>query len=346
MAIDTSGRVVFCNQAWERTTGLSFSEIGGRELTSFITNSQLYRILRTGQREVAQKIEIGGRTFTSNRTIVAVDRRIIGAVAVLQDVSELESISTELEHTKMISSELEAIIEFSFDGIYVTDGQARTIRVNDAYERITGIKREEVMGRTMNELVAEGYFNESVTLKVLEIRRPTSLVQKIKTGKTVMVTGAPVFDRDGNIILVVTNVRDVTELNLLQQKLEAIERQRSEVEIELQQLRETLRRSGDIVLRSKKMQDLKKTALRLSQVDTTVLIQGESGVGKEIFADIIHDNGPRRDKPFIKINCAAFPDQLLESELFGYSAGAFTGAQKKGKSGLFEAAQGGSIFPR
>ena len=344
IAIDTIGRVVFCNKACEKIIGRDASNIAGKALTSLIADSQLYRILQTGKEELAQKIVVEGQTFMSNRTIFKVDDTVIGAVAVLQDISELESLSSELAHTKRISDELEAIIESSYDGIYVTDGQARTIRVNRAYERITGIKCEEVLGRTMNELVEDGFFNESVTLRVLETRNPTSLVQKIKTGKTVMVTGNPFFDKNQNIHLVVTNVRDVSELNRLQQKLETLEKQRNEAEVEVRQLRETLRERAEIVLRSKKMQELHKTALRLSQVESTVLIQGESGVGKEIFADIIHDNGPRHKKPFIKFNCAAFPDQLLDAELFGYAAGAFTGAGKNGKAGLFEAAMGGSIF--
>ncbi len=344
IAIDANGQVVFFNLAGEKITGISLEKVVGQDLTSIISNSKLYRILQTGQHELAQKIEIDGHTFMSNRSIIRKAGKIIGAVAVLQDISELESLTKELMHTKLISAELEAIIESSYDGIYVTDGQARTILVNKAYERITGIKIEDVVGRTMNELVDTGYFNESVTLQVLKTKRPTSLVQKIKTGKTVMVTGNPFLDEDNNIKLVITNVRDVTELNRLQKKLEDEEERRTAVEAELRQLRGTLGEQNKIVLRSKKIQDLRNTALRLSQVDSTVLIQGESGVGKEIFADIIHDNGPRHHKPFVKINCAAFPDQLLDSELFGYTAGAFTGARNKGKAGLFEAAEGGSIF--
>ena len=344
IAIDTTGRAVYCNHAFEKIVGRSTNDIVGQELTALIADSQLYRILQTGKQELAKKLVIEGHTFVSNRTIFKVGDKVIGAVAILQDISELESLSSELEHTRQISDELEAIIESSYDGIYVTDGQARTIRVNSAYERITGIKREEVLGRTMHELVEDGFFNESATIRVLETRLPTSLVQRIKTGKTVMVTGNPFFDKHQNIHLVVTNVRDVSELNRLQQKLETLEKQRNEAQVEARQLRETLRGRGETVLRSKKMQELHKTALRLSQVESTVLIQGESGVGKEIIADIIHDNGPRHKMPFIKFNCAAFPDQLVEAELFGYATGAFTGANKNGKAGLFEAAIGGSIF--
>ncbi|MBF0529145.1 MAG: sigma 54-interacting transcriptional regulator [Deltaproteobacteria bacterium] len=344
IAIDDQGNIVMFNRAMERITGNVSDEIYGRPLNSVITNAQLTRILETGRSEVTQKIEIGDRMFTSNRAPIVVNGQMIGAVSILQDISELEAISSELHHSKRIMEELTAIIESSFDGIYVTDGEARTIRVNGAYERITGVKREEVLGRTMYELVAEGFYNESVTVRVLQTRRPGSLIQKIKTGKTVMVTGNPIFDSEGNIVLVVTNVRDVTELHRLQQKLENMDRLQSEREIELRQLKETFLGEGQIVIRSKKMKDLTELALRLAQVDSTVLIQGESGTGKEVLADFIHRNGSRRDQPLIKISCAAIPDQLLEAELFGYAPGAFTGARKEGKAGIFEVARKGTVF--
>lgn len=344
IAINAGGAVIFINQAAENLLRRPVSEVIGRPITNVITNARLHHLLQTGKEELVQKIDIDGRVYMSNRTLIEVDGEAVGAVAVLQDVSDLEAISTELEYTKLIYEELNAIIESSYDGMYVTDGQARTLRVNKAYERITGLKREEVIGRSMADLVGDGVFNESVTLKVLETRRPTSLVQKVKTGKTVMVTGNPIFDKSGGIRLVVTNVRDVTELHRLQQKLEKMDQLQSEVEMELQQLRETLLDRHDIVLRSKKMKELRTLAQRLSQVESTILVQGESGSGKEVFTDMVHNSGPRRNKPFIKMSCAAFPEHLLESELFGYAPGAFTGARKQGKAGLFEIAQGGTVF--
>lgn len=344
IAIDAQGRVVMTNSAAETVLGYSREELYGQSLASYLATSRLHRIAETGQGELVQRISIGQKVYVSNRTPVRIDGETIGAVAVLQDISELEAISSELKHSKLMSEELNAIIESSFDGIYVTDGRARTLRVNTAYERITGIQREEVLGRTMGELVQNGFYNESVTLRVLQTRRPESLLQRVKTGKTVMVTGTPFFDREGHIVLVVTNVRDVTELNLLQQKLENMEKLQSEAKIELEQLRETVKGNIQISPRSKRMREILQLALRLSQVDSTVLIEGESGVGKEVVADLIHNSGPRKNHPFIKISCGAIPDQLLESELFGYVSGAFTGARKEGKAGLFEVADGGSLF--
>ena len=344
VAIDAQGRVVMANSAMETIIGYTRKELYGQSLASYLTTSQLHRIAETGQGELVQRIIIGDKVYVSNRTPVRIDGETIGAVAVLQDISELEAISSELKHSRLMSEELNAIIESSFDGFYVTDGQARTLRVNTAYERITGIKREEVLGHTMGELVDNGFFNESVTLRVLETRKPQSILQIIKTGKTVMVTGTPFFDKDGHIVLVVTNVRDVTELNRLQQKLENMHKLQLEAKIELEQLKETVKGHILISSRSKRMQEILQLALRLSQVDSTVLIEGESGVGKGVFADIVHNSGPRKHSPFIKISCGAIPDLLLESELFGYVSGAFTGARKEGKSGSFEVADGGSIF--
>ncbi len=268
-----------------------------------------------------------------------------GTCPVPGDSAEYEAVFEELVHARDVSRELSAIIESSFDGIYVTDGSSRTLRVNKAYERITGIKSSEVVGRTMANLVDEGVYNESATLRVLKEKHPVTIVQNImKTGKTIVATGNPVFDEQGNIFRVVTNVRDVTELSRLQEQIKKMEQLQSRYEIELQQLRKYNEDQKKFVLKSKKMKEIYELALKLAKVDSTILIQGDSGVGKEVFCEIVHRNGMRQKKPFVKISCAAIPENLLESELFGYEAGAFTGASKEGRAGIFEIAHGGTIF--
>ncbi|WP_419660417.1 PAS modulated sigma54 specific transcriptional regulator, Fis family [Desulfosarcina variabilis str. Montpellier] len=344
LAIDTQGTIIFCNPAMATIAGGTLKNIIGRRVEDVVTHSRLRRIIETGRAESVQKIEIAGRIYISNRSPLMVADALAGAVAVLQDISELASVADELEATRQLSEEFQAIIESSFDGIFVTDGQGKVIRLNKAYERITGISRHDVVGRTMQELVDEGVYNQSVTLKVLSSQKPESLVQTIKTGKTVMVTGTPIFDDDRQVRLVVTSVRDVTELHNLQNKLMRAEKLRSMYENELEQLRQGTDNAASIVVRSKKMQAVHKMALRLANVDTTILVQGESGVGKEVFADMVHANNQRRGRPLVKISCAAIPEQLLESELFGYTPAAFTGASPQGKTGVFEAAAGGTIF--
>ena len=344
IAIDTDGKIIFCNKAMAVIAGGASDDLVGRRIDDIFLDSQLTRIIQTGRVESARKVRRGDRIYMTNRTPIRAGRQIIGAVAVLQDISELESISSELSHTKKITQELDAIIESSADGIYVTDGEGRTIRVNRAYERITGIDRAQVLGFTMRQLVDAGFYNESVTLRVLESRRVETLIQKVKTGKTVMVTGTPFFDADGNITLVVTNVRDVTELYRLQQEIERMEVLRNRYETELGKLRGAVYASQKVVIRSRQMHALHELALRLARVDATILISGESGTGKEVFVDLVHTNSPRAAKPLVKICCAAIPESLLESELFGYAAGAFTGASAKGKAGYLETAQGGTVF--
>lgn len=344
IAVDHEGRIIFCNRAMTSIMGNSLDDLLGQRVEDVVHYSRLRKIIQTGKTESVQKIDIGGTVYMSNRTAVMSGGRVIGAVAVLQDISELAAIADELEQTKRLSTELDAIIESSFDGIYVTDGQGRTIRVNKAYERITGIRRQYVIGRTMADLVAEGFFNESVTIRVLESKHPESLMQTVKTGKRLMVTGTPIVGGDGEVSLVVTSVRDVTELYNLQNQLVEEEKLRSKYENELEKLRKSANESNQAIIQSKKMKETYELAMRLAQVDTTILVQGESGVGKEVFADMVHANSQRRDEPMIKISCAAIPEQLLESELFGYAPASFTGASKQGKVGIFESAKGGTIF--
>lgn len=340
VTIDGKGNIRVFNTAAEKILGVGRGEAIGRPLTNILPDSTLDSIIETGKTEFSQKLTINNRTLISNRTPIIVGGDITGAVAVLQDISELEHISQELRLTWELKEELVAIIGSSFDGIYVTDGQGKTLRLNEAYSRITGIKPEEVIGKTMHQLVEEGVYDQSVTVLVMEKLKPVTITQEVKTGKSILVTGNPIFDDDGNLFRVVTNVRDITELNSLRQELEQAQELRQHYQEQLNKYRA----SDKYVFKSHKAKELIDLVMRLGQVDSTVLITGESGVGKEIIVEILHSNSIRKDKPMVSINCGAIPESLLESELFGYESGAFTGAKKGGKMGLFEIANGGTIF--
>lgn len=241
-------------------------------------------------------------------------------------------------------SKVSDIIESSYDGIYITDGQANTIMVNKAYERIAGIKVEELIGRNMRELVKEGYISQSATLLVLENRNVITIEQDFKTGKKALVTSTPVFDEEGNITMVVTNVRDITELYELKEKLHEKENLTKKYSVELEKMRMELLKNTDLIVRDKKMLYAVQMAKRVAPLETTVLITGETGVGKDEVAKFIYKNSSRSTRQFIKINCGAIPQALIEAELFGYEKGAFTGASKEGKIGLFEVADSGTLF--
>ncbi len=343
VAVDSASRIVLCNQTFGDVVGRTRRELLGAPIRSVVSETRLTRIVETGETESARKIRIAGKAYLANRTPIINNGNVVGAVALLQDISGIEALADELKLSSSTNEELQDIIESSFDGIFVTDGAGKVTRLNRAYERLTAIKRSEIIGKTMAELVKNGYYSESVTLKVLKSGQPESIVQEVKNGKTIMVTGTPVLDKAGNTTRVVTNVRDVTELNRLQDELCTMRTLRSHYEVELNSLRLN-QGDGQYVIRSKKMLEIRTLAMRIAQVDSTVLIHGESGVGKEMVAEMIHEGGKRKSKPFIKINCASIPENLLEAELFGYAPGSFTGASSKGKSGLFEAAKNGTIF--
>lgn len=342
VCIDQDGMIKLFNKSAERLVDIPAEECIGRFIMEVLPSSRLPEILRSGETEHSRKIEIKGIQYITNRTPIWQDGKVVGAVAVLQEISDLEAISMELEYTKRLNRELDAIIESSYDGLYVTDGNANTLRANKGFERITGVPANQHIGRNMAELVREGWYSRSGTLLAIERGEAVTLTQDVSTGKTTLITSNPIYDEEGNVSLVVTNVRDITELNDLQRKLEHMEELSRHYQTELEQLK--LQSSKDIIIRSTKMKEIVNLAIRVAGVDSTVILQGESGVGKEKIAEIIRDNSDRKDKPFIKVNCGAIPENLLESELFGYEAGAFTGAKKEGKPGLLELADEGIIL--
>lgn len=344
MSVDRRGDIRVLNRAGENLLGRKAEEVIGKNAKACFPTTIILETLKTGKSRYAQKVTINNRNVLSNHTPIIKDGEVIGAVAVFQDITELEEVSRELEYTKQLNAELDAIFESSYDGLFVTDGEGTVIRLNKALERTTGLKGEDLLGRNMSELTEKGFFSESVTLLALEKREAVTLLTRTGAGKTILVTGNPIFNQQGQIVRVLTNCRDISELSELRDKLAREQGLSKHYATQLQQLRMKYSEWNTMVINSQKMEKLMELVLRLAQVDSTVLIQGESGVGKELIAETIHANSSRRKGPLIKINCGAIPENLLESELFGYEEGAFTGAKKEGKPGTFELASGGDLF--
>ncbi len=241
-----------------------------------------------------------------------------------------------------LEEELNQILECSYDGIHVTDGEGRTTHYNAACERIEKLDRSQVIGRNMSELVEAGLLPDSVSLEAIRTKKPVTRLQNIH-GTSVMVSAVPQI-KDGNVIRVVTNSRDITELNLLRQQIESIHYDNERYLTEIEQLRLKQMKTDRLVYKSKSMQAVVLLALKVAPVDSTVLISGETGVGKGVVSQLIHANSQRASAPFITIDCGAIPENLLESELFGYEPGAFTGASRTGRIGLLEVADKGTVF--
>lgn len=342
VAIDRKGVMTIWNQAAENLTRLKKKDVIGRFINDIIPESELIDIIESGRCEYGIKLCIGSRSFITNRAPIIKNGEITGAVAVLYDVSELENVSRELEYVKTLNTEMDAIIDSSFDGLYITDGAGMTLRINKAIRRMTGLGEEDLVNKTMNELVETGVLSRSASLVVLERKEPVTTTLVTVTGTTLLVSATPVFDEKGDIFRVVTSVRDISELNMLKQKVEQLEGLKKHFEFQMNEMK--IRLSEDLIFKNKEMEKVVYQAMKIAEVDSTVLISGESGVGKEVIGEIIQRNSIRSKGPFVKLNCAAIPENLLESELFGYEPGAFTGARREGKPGLFEVATEGTML--
>lgn len=228
---------------------------------------------------------------------------------------------------------MRSLLDALHDGVYITDANGITVTINKAYERITGISRAEVVGFHMADLVKAGFISKSASLEVIRERRPITLAQTIHNSRKIVVTGTPMFSADGSIAYVVTSVRDITELLLAkhaQEQLEQIQRIR-----EAYKVPEVMALSAPGVITSQQTEPCFALACRVAKTTAKILIHGETGTGKTLLARYIHQQSDRADGPFMELNCTAFSEGLLEAELFGYTAGAFTGASLEANRGYW-----------
>ena len=352
VAMDTKGRLLYLNGP-----AREFFKAQGREMNSYPGNPA-ERVLplatplamgameredfRSGRGRV---VEMGRELFFEITPLMDKDV-LLGAVVSLQRPERFELLANRLRGYQRLSKQLQAVFNSSSDGIWVTDGRGVVIDINKASMRLNGIAAETLVGKSMEHIVEQGLVDQSVTLAVLKNRRQVSLIQHLKkTGRQILATGTPVLDDDGEISLVVVNERDLTELNDLRRDLAIAKQSREKVQKELDGLLMRELEGKGMVAESPAMRKVLATALKLAQLDVgNLLLTGESGVGKGMLAKFIHRNSPRKDRPFLGINCAALPESLFEAELFGHEEGAFTGAREGGRLGLLELTGQGTLF--
>ncbi|KGP74573.1 sigma-54 interaction domain-containing protein [Pontibacillus yanchengensis] len=233
------------------------------------------------------------------------------------------------------------IVNSLHDGVFITNGDGVTVKVNQAYERITDLKAEQLVGSHMEDVIKAGYISKSASLHVLKEERPVTLMQKIANGRNIIVSGTPIFSNNGDILYVINSVRDITELLELKHQVEDLQ----ELKNLRQSFKEAYSKSEDSPFYvSDKMKNLLSIIERVAKTDAQILMHGETGVGKTMIAKHVHEKSIRSNNSFLELNCGALPTNLIEAELFGYEAGAFTGALSKGKKGLLEVADQGTLF--
>jgi len=244
---------------------------------------------------------------------------------------------------KHLMKDVDVLLNCIDEAILIVDHDANILKYNEAFSRLTDLMGRSIVGQNLKDIVASGLLRESAALKSLEIKKKMDMNLTYETGQTATWTYIPVFDSQGKLVLTVGTGRDVTKLVTLEKKLKISETILSQYE------GRNLSVIGDageikIIYSSPAMQRVIRMGWKAAATSSPVLIWGETGVGKEIVAGYIHKAGERNSKPFIVVNCASIPAELMEAELFGYEEGAFTGAKRSGKKGLLEEAHEGTLF--
>ena len=336
VVINNDENVILLNKSAERMIGIKMEDALGKRISTIIPNGMLPRVLRTRTIESNQEVILENdlKVISTRIPIIENNGLLIGAFSVFKDISEAVHMAEQITDLKEIETKLKAIFYSSDEAISVVDEEGIGIMINPAYTRITGLTENQVIGKPATTDIAVG---ESVHMKVLKTRRAVRGVAMLvgPNKKEVVVNGAPVIV-DGKLKGSVGIIRDVSELKNLNRELHRAKQMIRTLEAKYS--------FEDIIGSSEVMKIAIEQAKLAAKTPATILLRGESGTGKELFAHAIHNGSDRKFNKFIRVNCASLSETLLESELFGYEDGAFTGAKRGGKKGLFEEADNGSIF--
>ena len=333
--VDKKARIVLLNQAAGDLIDIPIEESIGQPVEDVIPNTRLPIIVATGKKEFNQKQRLKCTSVITNRKPLFDEKgNIIGAYALFRNVTQIKEMSRQLNHLREFINLLESILYSTEDAISVVDEKGLGVYINPAYTRITGLTQKDAIGKPATVDIAEG---ESIHMKVLKTQKPIkgALLRVGPNSRQVMVDVAPLFIK-GELKGSVGVIHDTLEMKKLSKELEQAKQIIRNLEAKYT--------FEDIIGEHESIKKTIEWAKVAAQTPVTVLLRGESGTGKELFAHAIHSSSNRKNNQFIRVNCAALQESLLNSELFGYVEGAFTGAKKGGKKGFFEKANGGTIF--
>ncbi|WP_419880357.1 sigma 54-interacting transcriptional regulator [Peribacillus sp. B-H-3] len=334
LLVDFKGEIHYANPICETT--LNLKKPYNKPIQDVLPGSNIIKVIKEGG------FEIRNYTFTNELCIMCSSLKIgeLGGM-ILLDKKVYENFIYNSPKLIEIKQELEAFMNLSGELVTITDAEGRVLRVNNACEQILGVKEADFIGKSASVLEKKGIIDRSSTQHVIKNKRKITMNQMTKSGRRLMVEGNPIFNPDGTLSKVINISKDITEVANLQKKLE-------ETKIELEYYQTEMRilqqNNKEMIVKSKAMEKVYDLACRVADVDATIFLHGETGVGKEVVARTIHDLSNRKNAPFVKVNCGAIPESIMESELFGYAKGTFTGGNKEGKKGLALAAHTGTLF--
>ncbi|RYL92525.1 PAS domain-containing protein [Sporolactobacillus sp. THM7-4] len=337
--INREKNIINVNESALQMTKCRLDEVLNRPAEKIFNWKDIHRVFATGETILNQILVRDQVSILADYSpILRPDHEVEGIVIVVQDLPMVEKMAMEIETVRNLNNDLNAVLSSIYDEILVLNPQGKLMRCSETMTpEYWNLNFKNLVGVNLLSLEKKGEFRPAVIEHVIEEKKKYSIVQETSGGKKVLAVGTPVFDDSGEIQRIIIALRDITETAKLKSEL-------SKYKKELAGLKKQDHFLQQMVYRSAKMEELMMRVKKIAEFSSTVLISGESGVGKEVIARAIHEMGNRSEKPFLKLNCGAIPENLLESELFGYVKGAFTGASTNGKKGYFEQASGGVLF--
>lgn len=347
LVVDASGSIIAVNKSMRRFYQGGETPFPGYPLADFNAADwvEAKRVLTSGKPLLGQTMHLPAATVVANRLPILQNGKVAGVVCAMQESSSLDAVVRQLGAYRELDSQLKGLLEALPQAVLVTDAEGRILRVNAPCCRLCAMERDSLQGRNVRELEKDFPELAVEVAHCLQRALPAQSIARCQ-GRPLLLWSVPSLDNHKKPRFVVVSLMDLERFDYVRQQLEDSRRSAEEAE--------AVAHGGDIfsqvtqevgmVVRSAAIRRVVDRAIKVSQTDSSVLLQGESGVGKSMLAAIVHRLSPRKSGPFVSINCGAIPEQLMESELFGYERGAFSGANPKGKTGLLEAAHGGTVF--
>ncbi|PGS50960.1 sigma 54-interacting transcriptional regulator [Bacillus sp. AFS041924] len=342
--VDKNKVIINCNDAGLKMIKSTSEKVINTKAEIIFSGEQIDNVFSTGK-TILNQIQINDDVgILVDYSPIFVDNEIEGVVIVVQDLPMVEEMASEIEYVKDLNKDLNAILSSIYDEILVVNHKGELIRYSEnIIPGFWNVDLKELLGKSILEFENQGLFTPSVTKLVLEKKKKVSIVQEAINGRKVLAVGNPVFGEKGEIERIIIASRDITETSRLKTELKEMKKISEQYKKELEDIKSKDRFVKKLIYCSPKMEQIINQAKKIADFSSTVLLHGESGVGKEVIAQAIHQLGNRSSKPFLKLNCGAIPENLLESELFGYLKGAFTGADQN-KDGYFKQADEGVLF--
>lgn len=343
--LDEEKRIINCNDAGLQMIKSTYEQVMNKPAETIFSSDHINNVFATGKtilNHLQIKDEVG--ILVDYSPIMTDDHEVQGIIIVVQDLPMVEEMALEIEYIKNLNTDLNAILSSIYDEILVVNHKGELIRFSDnVINDFWTTDLKELLGKNILDMEDQGLFTPSVTRLVLEKKKKVSIVQETRNGRKILAVGNPVFNEDNELDRVIIASRDITETTRLKSELNEMRKISEQYKQELENFRTKDQFLKKLIYRSPKMEKIIYQARKIADFSSTVLLHGESGVGKEVIAQAIHQLGNRAGNPFLKLNCGAIPENLLESELFGFVKGAFTGADKN-KDGYFKQAHMGILF--